>query len=84
MTDSMNVLYNYAEEHMVSGLLRGDSGYADARLCAEQGTRELRTLIGEEHEEQLEAWMDEQNLLAFFHSRALFRAGFLIALELAR
>ena len=84
MTEPMEVLYKYAEEHMVCGLLKQEGEYADVRRCAEKGAQKLRALMGEAYEEQLEAWMDEQNLLAFFHGQALFQAGFRIALDLVR
>ncbi len=84
MIEPMKILYRYAEEHMVYGLLEQERKYADARQCAEKSAQSLRALVGEAHEDELEAWMDEQNLLVFFHGQALFRAGFQIALELTR
>lgn len=84
MDGAMEVLYKYAQEHMVNALLGQEREYADARLCAEREEQKLRALAGEAYGEQLEAWMDEQNLLAFFHEKALFRAGFQIAMELGR
>lgn len=84
MTEPMDVLYKYAEEHMVCGLLEQEREYVSASRCAEKQERAFLALVGEEHGERLEAMLDERKLLSFFEGQALFQAGFQIALELTR
>ena len=84
MTGPMEVLYKYAEEHMVCGLLKQERGYASTSQRAERQERAFLALVGEAHEEQLEVLLDERKMMAFFEGQALFRAGFQIALALTR
>ena len=84
MTDPMQILYTYAQENMVGMLLAQEHGYRDACRCADKQEQALRDLVGEEHEEQLEALLEERDLVSHFGGQALFRAGFQIALELTR
>lgn len=84
MTEPMDVLYKYAEEHLVRSLLEQEREYASASRCAERQEQDFLALVGEEHGERLEAMLDERKLLSFFEGQALFRAGFQIALELTR
>lgn len=84
MTDAMEVLFSYAQEHMAHSLLAQEREYANARLCAEKQEEAFRSLLDENAREHFEDLMDEQNLLSSFYSRALFRAGFQIAMELNR
>ncbi len=83
MTDAMEVLFNYAQEHTVRPLLNQEHGYAAARLCADQQIRRLRLLLAKEAWEYLSELLDQQNQLIFFHERALFHAGFRLSMELA-
>lgn len=84
MTETMEALYKYAEEHLVRSLLEQEREYVSASRCAEKQERDFLALVGEEHGGRLEAVLDERKLLAFFEGQALFRAGFQIALELTR
>lgn len=83
MTDAMEVLYRYAQEHMVSSLLRQEHDYTNVRLCAEKQEEAFRTLLNDKERERFDHLLGEQNLLTAFYGRAVFRAGFQIAMELA-
>lgn len=84
MTELMDILYSYAQDHMMRGLLDREPEYANVCHCADRQERALRELVGEENKEHLEDLLEERKLMAFFEQRALFCAGFQIALELAR
>lgn len=84
MTDLMDILYQYAEEKLVRGFLDQEGEYANVRHCADQQERMLRELVSEENKGRLEDLLEERKLMAFFEGRALFRAGFRMAMELAR
>ena len=84
MIDPIQVLYTYAQEQMVSALLAREEGYARAQQRGEENKRVLLAIVGEEYGERLESMEDEQNELFYFYGRALFRAGFQVALELTR
>ena len=84
MTDAMEVLFNYAQEHMVCPLLSQEREYANVRLCVEKQEETFCALLDEKARERFDNLLDEQNLLSSFCGRAAFRAGFQIALELLR
>lgn len=83
MTDAMQVLFLYAQEHMVCSLLSQEHEYANVRLCVEKQGEAFRALLDETTRERFDNLLDEQNLLSSFYGRALFRAGFQIAMELS-
>lgn len=84
MTDIMRVLYTYAEEHMVRGLMGQEKGYGEA--CQRAGKQEeaLYALVGEERVEELEELLNGRDEVTFYHDAAVFAAGFKIGLELTR
>lgn len=83
MTEPMEVLYTYAQEHTVHALLAQESGYTDAKLHAEKQVVKLRNLLPHSMiEEYLDKLLDEQTMCEFYRERALFRAGFSLAVEL--
>ncbi len=84
MSDSMEVLFQYAQEQLVRTLLNQEHEYANTRLCAEKQEEALRASLGGGARERFDRLLDEQNLLTSFYGRALFRAGFQIAMELGR
>ncbi len=84
MTDAMQALFLYAQEHMVRSLLCQEHEYDNAHLSAEKQEEAFRTLLDETAQKCFDDLQDEQNLLSFFYGRALFRAGFQIAMELSR
>lgn len=83
MTDAMQVLFLYAQEHMVRSLLSQEREYANIHLCVEKQEEAFRTLLDEKAQERFDNLLDEQDLLSSFYGRAMFRAGFQIAMELA-
>lgn len=84
MTDLMEVLYSYAQDHLLRGLLDREPEYANMCHCADRQERALRELVGEEAEKHLEDLLEERKLMSFYESQALFLAGFQTALELTR
>lgn len=84
MTELMWVLYTYAEEHMVRGLMGQEKGYAEACLRAGNQEKALYELVGEERVEELEKLLNGRDVVTYYHDAAVFAAGFKIALELSR
>lgn len=84
MTDLMEVLFKYSEEHLIRGLLEQKGEYPETSSYVEKGEEKLRALIGEEHREFVDALLEEQHLLTFFYEEAQFEAGFRVALALTR
>ena len=84
MTEPMEVLYAYAQEHMLYALLARESGYRDAMLHAGRQEKQIRTLMDGIGLEHLDAMLEEQKLCDFYRGQALFRAGFSLAVELMR
>ena len=84
MTDIMEVLFQYADEQMLCSLLNQESEYANTRLCVEKQEKAFLALLDETTQKRYDTLRDEQNLLSTFYERALFRAGFRLAMELSR
>lgn len=84
MTDLMKTLYEYAEDYIVRGLLDQEREYSNVSYCTGKQERKLRELVGEENRKYLEDSLEERKLMAFYEGRALFRAGFRMAIELTR
>lgn len=84
MTEPMEVLYSYAQDYMLRGLLDREPEYADARRCADRQEQALRELVDEENKEHLEGLLEERKLMSFYEGQAFFAAGFQVAMELTR
>lgn len=84
MTEPMQVLYTYAQEHIVHALLERESDYKDAELHAEKEEGKLRAMLLPSAPEHLDNLLDEQHLLDFYREQSMFRAGFSLAVELMR
>lgn len=84
MTDAMQVLYQYAEEHLVHPLMEQNPEYSSTRFGVEKQEETLRALLDDEATELFNKLLDERNRLDFIYEEALFRSGFQVALELLR
>lgn len=84
MTDLMEVLYSYAQDYMLRGLLDREPEYANVCGCVKSQERILRELVGEENTGHVEDLLEEQELMSFYEGKAFFLAGFQVALELTR
>ena len=84
MTDLMEVLFQYADEHMLYSLLNREPEYASARLCVEKQEETFLALLDKTAQKRYDTMREEQNLLSTFYERALFQAGFRLAMELCR
>lgn len=84
MTDLIDVLYSYAQDYMLRGLLDREPEYAEACRCADRQERALYELVGEDNKAHLEDLLEERKLMSHYEGEALFRAGFQVALELTR
>ena len=84
MTDLIGILYSYAQDYMLRGILDREPGYAEACHCADRQERTLYELVGKENKAHLEDLLEERKLMSLFEGEALFRAGFQVALELTR
>ena len=54
MTDAMQVLFLYAQEHMVCSLLSQEHEYANVRLCVEKQGEAFRALLDETTRERFD------------------------------
>ena len=84
MTDAMEPLFQYAQEHMVHSLLLQEDKYDRAAQCSEAQREALRILLDQPAQNLLDSVLREKELFGFMHERALFRAGFRLAIELLR
>ena len=84
MTDLIDILYSYAQDHEVEALLAQDDEYKECVRCTRKQETRLRVSLGKELVGMLDDFLDEQKLLQFKEEEAHFRAGFWVALELTR
>ncbi len=83
MTDAMDALFLYAQEHRIRPLLDEEPEFYSVVTCMERQDKSLRALLDEATKERFDKFLDEQALLDLFSERAAFRAGFQIAMELS-
>ena len=84
MTDAMEVLFLYAEEHMANSLLCQEQEYANVHQCVQKQQETFLASLSGDAQKRFDALLDEKNLLTSLYGRAMFRAGFRLALELGR
>lgn len=84
MTELMEALFHYAQEHSLAALLAEEGEYRSSVRCAEQQEERLRAALDEPATARLDALLGELELAGWIEERAAFRAGFRMALELAR
>lgn len=84
MTEPMEILYQYAQTHLLAAYLLLDPFYAESDLCAQQQTEAVRAALTEQGKTHLKALLGELEQIQAARSRAAFRAGFRLALELVR
>lgn len=84
MTELMDILYSYVQDHEVEALLARDDEYKECARCTQKQEMRLRASLDQTSEDILNEFLDEQKLLQFKEEEAHFRAGFLVALELTR
>lgn len=82
MTDAMDALFLYAQEHRIRPLLNMEPEFIHVVSCLERQDKSFRTLLDEATKERFDKFLDEQALLDLFNERVAFRAGFQIAMEL--
>ena len=83
MTDAMDTLFLYAQEHRIRPLLDEEPEFYNVVTCMERQDKSFRALLDEETETRFDKFLSEQALLDLFSERAAFRAGFQIAMELS-
>ena len=84
MTDLMEALYVYAQEHGMAAFLAQETEYEHCEQCAQAQEDKLRAVLNPEESANLKALLDERDLQLFIRERAAFSAGFRLALELTR
>ena len=84
MSNLMDVLHAYAQDHEIEVMLRQDDSYMESVRCIRKQETRLRALLDEASEGVLNEFLDEQKLLQFKEEEAHFRAGFRMAVELTR
>lgn len=83
MNELAEVLYGYAQKHLLPGYLCRDEAYADSDRCAGQQEELLRAALGEGGQEHLKVMLDELEITQSSRDRAAFLCGFHLAVELA-
>ena len=84
MSDSMEILFSYAQEWLEKPLLLSEPQYAEVQHCVNEQEKRLRAMLSDEAKKCLDNFLDEQKLLLLFKNQAMFRAGFRLAMELSR
>lgn len=84
MTDTMEVLFNYAQEWLEKPLLLAEPEYESVLRRVDSQEQRLQAMLSDEGKELLDHLISERNFLLSFHQQAMFRAGFRLALELGR
>ena len=82
MNDLMEILYSYAQDYILRGILDREPEYANTAYCADRQERALRELLDEENKKHLDNLLDERKLMAFFEERAVFLSGLQVAVKL--
>lgn len=84
MTDLMDILYSFAQDHEMKALLVKDDEYQESVRCTQGQEGRLRAVLDETAAHILNDFLEEQKLLQFVQEEVCFRAGFRMALELTR
>lgn len=82
MNELMEVLFGYAQAHLLPGYLCRDEAYAASDRCAERQEELVRAALGEGGQVHFEALLDELEITQFARDRAAFLCGFHLAREL--
>lgn len=83
MSELMEVLFGYAQKHLIPGYLCRDEAYAASDDCAEKEEELVRAALAEKEQIHLKNLLDELELAQDARDRAAFLCGFHLALELA-
>lgn len=83
MNGLMEVLFGYAQKHLLPGYLCREEAYAASNRCAERQEELVRAALGESGQVHLEAMLDELEITQAARDRAAFLCGFHLARELA-
>ena len=84
MTDAMQALFLYAQEHLIRSLLDAEPEFNNVVSCVERQDTSFRALLDQTTEERFDKFLAEESLLDLLNEQAAFRAGFQIAMELSR
>ena len=84
MTHAMEVLFSHAQDWLEPPLLLSEPEYANVQRCVKEQEKRLCAMLNEEAKECFKNFLKEQELLIFFENRAMFQAGFRLAMELSR
>ena len=84
MTDLMDILYSFAQDHEIEALLVKDDKYQESVRCTRGQEDGLRAVLDETAANILDDFLEEQRLLQFVQEEVCFWAGFRMALELTR
>ena len=84
MTELMEALYVYAQEHGMAAFLVQEPEYEQRERYALEREEKLRAALKPDDDDDLKALLDERDLQRFIRERAAFSAGFRMALELTR
>ena len=84
MSDLMDVLYSFAQDHEIEALLAQDDKYQESVRCTRGQEGRLRAVLDETTANVLNDFLEEQKLLQFMQEEICFRVGFRMALELTR
>ena len=83
MSDAMEALFGYAQEHMLPACLYQDENYMASAACAEKQEELVRAALAERDRIHLKDLLDELGIERCARERAAFLCGFRLAMELA-
>ena len=75
MTDAMDALFLYAQEHRICPLLNMEPEFIHVVSCLERQDKSFRTLLDEATKERFDKFLDEQALLGVEDAEPLHRKG---------
>lgn len=84
MTDLMETLYLYAQEHLVHSYASLEPEYNVTVSHFHKQAAAFRAALDDAQKQRYDDLLQEEALLSFFEERALFRAGLHVAFELFR
>lgn len=84
MSDAMEALFAYAQEHRLPAYLYQDENYMVSAACAEKQEALVRAALAKRDRIHLEDLLAEMEIEQCARDRAAFRCGFRLAMELGR
>ena len=84
MTELMETLFLYAQEHRFLTYCNQETAYRESRHAIDRQETLLREALSKEQAHRLDDLMSELHAMQWIELEAMFQAGFSIAVELGR